>query len=223
MTFSVAGVCADTQMVGCAISSSSICVASRCAFVRSRTGAVLTQNVTNPALGPIALDLLSRGFLPEKVLEELAAEDPGIQWRQIGILNSAGKGISFSGTQALRTHATAQGEDCIALGNLLGSVDVPTAMIECFESSRGHLAERLLQALEAGLSGGGELGPVRSAGLLVAAEPAWPIIDLRVDWHADPIGELRALWHRYRPQVDAYVTRANDPANAESYDVPGDA
>src|SRR5690606_2763806 len=117
----------------------------------------------------------------------------------------------------------AQGENCIALGNLLGSVEVPTAMIESFESSRGHLAERLLQALEAGLSGGGELGPVRSAGLLVAAEPAWPLVDLRVDWHADPIGELRTLWHKYRPQIDAYVTRAYDPANADSYHVPGDA
>lgn len=223
MTFSAAGVCADTGMVGCAISSSSICVASRCAFVRSGTGVALTQNVTNPDLGPVALDLLSKGVSPDEILKFLATEDANIQWRQIGILDSVGKGATFSGNRALATHAAAQGKGCIALGNLLGNADVPKTMIDSFENSRGHLAERLLQALEAGLAAGGELGPVRSAGLLVAAKPAWPVVDLRVDWHVDPIRELRVLWNNYRPQIDAYVARANDPANAEPYGVPGDA
>ena len=95
-------------------------------------------------------------------------------------------------------------------------------MIEDFESSSGHLADRLLKALEAGLAAGGELGPVQSAGLLVAAEPNWPVVDLRVDWHIDPISELRMIWRNYQPQMQAYITRAKNPANAESFGVPGD-
>lgn len=222
MTFSVAGVCPNTGMVGCAITSSSICVASRCAFVRSGTGVALTQNVTNPDLGPLALDLMSDQTSPEETLRALATEDTDIQWRQIGVLNQAGEGTTFSGNQALGTYATAQGKSCIAMGNLLDNTGVPQAMIDSFENSSGHLAERLLKALEAGLAAGGELGPVQSAGLLVAAKPDWPVVDLRVDWHIEPISELRMVWRNYLPQMDAYITRAKDPANAESYGVPGD-
>jgi uncharacterized Ntn-hydrolase superfamily protein len=222
MTFSVAGVCPDTGMVGCAITSSSICVASRCAFVRSGTGVALTQNVTNPDLGPMALDLMGNQTSSKEILKALAVEDADIQWRQIGVLNQAGEGTTFSGNEALGIYSTAQGENCIAMGNLLDNTGVPEAMIDSFENSSGHLAERLLKSLEAGLAAGGEVGPVHSAGLLVAAKPAWPIVDLRVDWHLEPISELRMVWRNYLPQMDAYITRAKDPANAESYCVPGD-
>jgi len=222
MTFSVAGICPDTGMMGCAITSSSICVASRCAFVRSGTGVALTQNITNPDLGPLALDLLAEGRTPQQAIEALAYVDTDVQWRQLGVLNAEGEGVTFSGEQALGIHATAQGKDCIAMGNLLENTGVPQAMIDAFESSSGHLAERLLSALEAGLAAGGELGPVHSAGLLMCAEPKWPVVDLRVDWHIEPITELRMVWHNYLPQMDAYITRAKDPANAESFGVPGD-
>lgn len=222
MTFSIAGVCPDTGMVGSAIASSSICVASRCAYVRSGIGVALTQNVTNPDLGPLALDLMSDQTSPPNILKALAIEDTDIQWRQIGVLNLVGEGTTFSGKHALGIYATAQGKNCIALGNLLDNSGVPDAMIKSFENRSGHLAERLLKALEAGLTRGGELGTVQSAGLLVAARPAWPVVDLRVDWHIEPISELRTIWRNYRPQMDAYITRAKDPANAEPYGVPGD-
>lgn len=222
MTFSVAGVCPDTGMVGCAITSSSICVSSRCAFVRSGTGVALTQNVTNPDLGPLALGQLSAGLNATEVMEALQAADPCVQWRQLGVLSASGEGATFSGEEALGIFATAQGNNCIAMGNLLENTGVPQAMVEHFENSSGHLAERLLSALEAGLAAGGELGSVHSAGLLVAAEPDWPVVDLRVDWHIEPISELRMVWHNYQPQMDAYITRAKDPANADSFGVPGD-
>jgi len=222
MTFSVAGVCPDTGMVGCAITSSSICVASRCAFVRSGTGVALTQNVTNPDLGPLALGQLSAGLNATEVMEALQAADPCVQWRQLGVLSASGEGATFSGEEALGIFATALGNNCIAMGNLLENTGVPQAMVEHFENSSGHLAERLLSALEAGLAAGGELGPVHSAGLLVAAQPDWPVVDLRVDWHIEPISELRMVWRNYQPQMDAYITRAKDPANADSFGVPGD-
>ncbi len=222
MTFSIAGYCPETGMLGCAISSSSICVASRCAFVGSGTGVALTQNVTNPDLGPLALELLAQGESPEQVLQALKQADTDASWRQLGVLNRRGEGVTFSGSEALGIYATAVGNNCLAMGNLLANEQVPQAITDAFEASSGHLAERLLQALEAGLVAGGELGPVHSAGLLVCAEPKWPVVNLRVDWHEQPIAELRNVWQLYQPQMQAYITRASDPANAESYGVPGD-
>lgn len=222
MTFSVAGFCPETGMLGSVITSSSICVASRCAFVRTGTGVALTQNVTNPDLGPLALDLLAKGQSPEQVLASLSEADTDVNWRQLGVLNNQGEGVTFSGSNALGIHATAMGKNCIAMGNLLANEQVPQAMIDAFEQSQGHLAERLLIALEAGLAAGGEMGPVHSAGLQVCAEPQWPVVDLRVDWHEMPIAELRNVWQNYEPQMQAYITRAVDPANSESYGVPGD-
>ena len=67
------------------------------------------------------------------------------------------------------------------------------------------------------------MGHVKSAGLLVVHEQPWPLVDLRVDWEDDgPVGRLRELWERYEPQMQAYVTRALDPAAAPAYGVPGD-
>jgi uncharacterized Ntn-hydrolase superfamily protein len=90
-------------------------------------------------------------------------------------------------------------------------------MIEAFESAPDHLAARLIAGLEAGLAAGGEDGPVRSAGVLVADRQSWPVVDLRVDWHEQPVAALRALWTAYAPQLEAYVTRALDPDAAPAF------
>jgi uncharacterized Ntn-hydrolase superfamily protein len=74
------------------------------------------------------------------------------------------------------------------------------------------LGSRLVAALQAGLAAGGEISPVRSAGLLIAESQAWPVTDLRVDWHDDPIGELAGLWRLWQPQVAAYIQRALRPS-----------
>ena len=96
------------------------------------------------------------------------------------------------------------------------------AMVRAFESQpQDHLASRLLDALRAGQAAGGEEGPVRSCGQVVA-DVSWPVTDLRVDWHDDPIAELARLWAVWRPQEADYVQRALDPTAAPSYGVPGD-
>ena len=89
--------------------------------------------------------------------------------------------------------------------------------------SRGHLGDRLIVAMRAGLAAGGEDGPIHSAGLKLVRDVPWPVADLRVDWTEDcPIDASRRLWQLYKPQLEAYVTRALDPAAAPSYGVPGD-
>ena len=113
------------------------------------------------------------------------------------------------------------GKQCAAAANLLANMQVPQAIVTAFENSSGHLAQRLITALEAGIAAGGEEGPVRSAGVQVVHEVSWPIVDLRVDWADKPISQLRTVWNEYQPQLDDYVTRALNPASAPSYGVPG--
>jgi uncharacterized Ntn-hydrolase superfamily protein len=111
----------------------------------------------------------------------------------------------------------------ISAGNLLANEDVPGAMVAAFEAARGHLGDRLIAAMRAGLAAGGEAGPVHSAGLQICDKVTWPAADLRCDWtEGDPIETLAAAWDVYKPQIDAYVQRALDPRAAPSYGVPGD-
>ena len=222
MTFSVAARCKETGMFGTVVTSSSICVPSRCAFSRAGVGALMSQNITNPNLGPQGLDLMAQGHSIELVLETTKLSEPHIEWRQLGMIDAKGETAVFSGSHCLGIYATAQGDNCVALGNMLANIDIPAAMVCAFENSQGHIAQRLLTTIQAGLNAGGEMGPVYSAGLKVVNQADWPIVDLRVDWHIAPIHELAMIWQVYQPQMDAYVTRALDPENSQSYDAPGD-
>ncbi|MGI4795144.1 MAG: DUF1028 domain-containing protein [Janthinobacterium lividum] len=218
MTFSIAARCTRTGRFGIAISSSSPAVAARCAHVRPGIGAACSQNITDPRLGPAALDLMALGIPPETALERLADSREHIDFRQLTAIGAEGPAAFFSGARVLNTHAAALGQDCVAAGNMLADPGVPAAMVSAFEHADGELGTRLIAALSAGLAAGGEVGPVRSAGLLVAADAAWPETDLRVDWdEAEPVARLAAIWEIWAPQAADYVTRALDPAAAPGF------
>jgi uncharacterized Ntn-hydrolase superfamily protein len=217
MTYSISARCPETGAFGIAITSSSIAVPARCAWV-GPLGLVVTQNVTDPALGPAGLALLRQGLGAGAVLNTLISGTPEPEWRQVGIIDRYGCVAWRSGAEALPIAAFAEGAGCLALGNLLADEDVPGMMIKRFEAAAGAaLPERLLSALEAGLEAGGETGDEHSAGLHVAHTFDWPVVDLRVDWHDTPIAELRALWERYRPQQKDYIARAINPRAAPSF------
>jgi uncharacterized Ntn-hydrolase superfamily protein len=224
MTFSIAGRCSRTGMLGIAISTSSIAVSARCPWVRAGVGAVSTQNVTDPRLGPKGLDLLEQGVAAPEAMQRLMADAPHKEFRQVIMVDAAGRTAHWTGAKALGTAGVAQGRDCISGGNLLLHAEVPRALVESFErNSEAALPDRLIGALEAGLAAGGEAGPVHSAGVIVVHRQFWPLVDLRVDWADDnPIGGLRRLWEDYRTQMNDYVTRALSPAEAPKYGVPGD-
>src|SRR3990167_2796987 len=223
MTFSIVGRCSETGQLGIAISSSSIAVGARCPWLRAGVGAVASQNITLPALGPQILDALEAGLEPAAALDQALSRNGYSQYRQVALLDSQGRSALFSGSEALGLHNALAGEQCVAAGNLLASPEVIAAMIDAFEHSQGLLAERLLAAMHAAMAAGGEAGPVHSAALKVVDDLTWPLIDLRVDWaEHDPIGELDNLWQAYRPQMRDYVIRALDPTRAPSYGVPGD-
>lgn len=223
MTFSIVGRCAETGQLGVAISSSSIAVGARCPWLRAGVGAVATQNVTLPALGPQILDLLEHHKLdPAGALDQALGRNGWSQYRQVTVIDGQGRTALFTGQQALGNHHALAGEQCVAAGNLLAGTGVIEAMVQAFEQTPGMLVERLLAALHAAMAAGGEAGPVHSAALSVVDDLTWPIVDLRVDWaDADPIGQLAGLWQAYRPQMQDYLTRALDPTAAPSYGVPG--
>lgn len=222
MTFSILGHCRETGQFGVAIASSSPAVAARCAHVRAHVGAVATQNVTDPRLGPLALDAMARGADARAAVRaaEAVAGDAA-PWRQVTALD-AQCGAAFSGARALGRNGHAIGAHAVAAGNMLASDAVLPAMLDAFAAARGALGDALVAALEAGLAAGGEAGPVHSAGLLLVADQSWPLADLRVDWSDTPVADLRALWTLWAPQMADYVTRARNPQAAPSYGVPGD-
>jgi uncharacterized Ntn-hydrolase superfamily protein len=223
VTFSIVARSADARLFGVAIASSSPAVAARCAHGRAGAGAVATQNITDPSLGPRTLDALGRGLTAQAALDEALSTTPFAAYRQLLAIGGAGPPAIHSGAQGLGIVNAAIGAHAAAAGNLLANPAVPAAMITAFEAATGHLGDGLLHALRAGLDAGGEAGPVHSAGLLIVREVSWPIVDLRVDWSDDdPVAALGVVWRLYAPQIDDYVRRAIDPSRAPSYGVPGD-
>jgi uncharacterized Ntn-hydrolase superfamily protein len=223
MTFSLTARCSETGMFGMVISSSSPAVAARCVHVRANVGAVASQNITDPGLGQIGLDLLARGLSATEVRDALVASTRFIAYRQLAVVDATGRTASYSGSGTLGIHATCTGEGAVATGNLLANEQVPAAMIAAYQAASGYLfADRLLTALAAGLDQGGEAGPVHSAGLYVVREASWPIADLRVDWNDRPVVALQELWAVYKPQLEDYVRRARQPTDAPGFGVAGE-
>jgi uncharacterized Ntn-hydrolase superfamily protein len=212
MTFSLAGRCARTGMLGAVVTTSSIAVGSRCPFAAAGIGAALTQHTTDPRLGPLALDLLKRGFSAPNVIEALKAATPRSDWRQLAMIDREGRTASFTGASCKPEIGDAHGRDCVAIGNIVRSAEVAAAMVRAFEADpKAHLAARLVAALKAGDEAGGEFKPLVSTALIVAHREAFPYVDLRVDSDPDPIAKLARLWLEYEPVADMYLARAVDP------------
>ena len=223
MTFSLVARCADTGMFGIAICSSSPAVAARCSYTRAGVGAVASQNVTDPTLGPRTLDLMQGGLSAEAAVARMASEAKFVEYRQVLAVDTTGATAIHSGPNSLGIWTQAQGDNVASAGNLLDNEGVPQAIVDAYLSATGHIGDRLITALRAGLAAGGEAGPVHSAGLQIADRVAWPVADLRCDWtEACPIEAIATAWEVYKPQLDAYVQRALDPRAAPSYGVPGD-
>lgn len=214
MTFSIIGRCPITGHFGAATATSNIAVGARVAHCAAGIGAVLTQHRTDPRLGPRGLQLLRSGCSAQETVDALVASSPHAQWRQIAVLDSAGRSAVFSGARTRPEVSDIALENVCAIGNILANVRVTAVMVRRFQSDPSvPLPERLMRALEDGLAAGGEHVPVRSAHLLVVERDSFPMVDLRVDWHDQPIAALRSLWNRYAPEMGAYQLRALQPDN----------
>jgi len=218
-TFTLVGRCPRTGMLGIALTSSPLCVAARCVFVRAHVGAVATQAYAHPGLGPLGLRLLEMDYAPAKVLAELRATDAWPEHRQIGIVDRYGNAAAVTGEKNLDWKGHISERNFVAMGNYLTSEAVVEAMADAFRISESEiLEERLLRALEAGKAAGGEKGGQLSAGLIVYGNETYPRTDLRVDMHDrrsapgdDAVSELRRIFTEYRPLIPYYEERPANP------------
>ena len=223
MTFSLIARDRATGAFGIVISSSSPAVAARCAHARAGVGVVASQNVTNPALGPLVLDSLAAGSDADTALKSALAQEKFPDYRQVAVVDAHGGTAIHSGAHSLGVHTHAQGDQAVAAGNLLAQERVIEALLAGYaDSAAVAFEQRLLNGLHAALAAGGEAGPVHSAGLLVVDDVPWPVTDLRVDYSDNPIGDLVALWQLWQPQKNNYRVRGVDPTRAPSYGVAGD-
>lgn len=223
MTFSLIARDPATGAFGIVISSSSPAVAARCAHARAGVGVVASQNVTNPALGPLVLDSLAAGSRADTALKTTLAQEKYPDYRQVAVVDVHGNTAIHSGSHSLGVHTHARADQAVAAGNLLADEQVIGALMAGYADSTAKAFEqRLLDGLHAALTAGGEAGPVHSAGLLVVDDVPWPVTDLRIDYSDDPVGDLVALWELWQPQKNDYRVRGVDPTRAPSYGVAGD-
>jgi len=211
-TFSIIGRCPRTGMFGMAISTGEMAVGSRCIHVAPNAGAVISQAASNPHLGHLGLGLLRQGYSAARVVEEMAASDRFVERRQLGCVDGRGGAAGRTGTANRPWAGHRATTNVVAAANAVVAPAVAEAMFEAFQASDDRpLWERLLRTLEAGKAAGGEPNGEQSAGLYVVDREPYPVVDLRVDLHPDPVAELRRLADQYFPLIPYYRLRPLDP------------
>ena len=144
MTFSLVARCRGTGQFGIAISSSSPAVAARCSNTRAGVGAVASQNITDPSLGPKTLDLMSQGMTANEAVSKVINESQFTEYRQVLAIDANGDTAIHSGRNSLGIWTDAAGKDVISAGNLLANENIPQAIVNGFEGASGHLGDRLI-------------------------------------------------------------------------------
>lgn len=200
-TYSIVGCDLAANQWGVGVQSKFLSVGSIVPWAEPYVGAVATQAFANPRYGPEGLALLREGLAAGEVVERLTAADESRDHRQLGVVDRDGGSASFTGSECNAWAGGRTGACYAAQGNILVSGDTVEALADTFESSAGHpLAERLLDCLDAAEAAGGDSRGRQSAALMVVEKDAGyanlsnSVVDLRVDDHEQPLGELRRLY-----------------------------
>jgi uncharacterized Ntn-hydrolase superfamily protein len=202
-TYSIVALDESTGQLGVAVQSHWFSVGPIVPWVRPGVGAVATQANAEAAYGPHALELIAGGMDARTALDRLLAEDPSAETRQVAVLDGQGGVATHTGTSCIpfAGHVTGDGVSCQA--NIMAGPEVWPAMLEAYNASPGPLSTRLLDALDAAESKGGDIRGRQSVAIIVAparGEPWETLVSLRVEDHPDPLGELRRLMRLH----DAY-------------------
>jgi uncharacterized Ntn-hydrolase superfamily protein len=182
------------------VQSKFLAVGSVVPWAEPGVGAVATQAYANPRYGPDGLALLRQGLSAEEVVKRLTEADDGRDQRQLGVVDAAGRGATFTGSGCHEWAGGRTGSGYAAQGNILVSGETVDALADTYEATEGSLAERLLASLAAAQAAGGDSRGQQSASLLVVERDGGYsalsdiLIDLRVDDHETPIEELRRLY-----------------------------
>lgn len=198
-TFSIVARDPATGELGVAVQSRAFRAGAIVSYAKAGVGAIATQAAANQTYGPRGLDLLELGLSPDEVVEHLTGSDPGRDRRQLAVIDVQGRVRAYTGSATSAWAGHIEGENYSAQGNILAGEAVVQAMAAAFESSRGALALRLMDALDAGEAAGGDARGKQAGGVLVVkpignsgrTTDRW--VDVRVDDHAEPFKELRRL------------------------------
>jgi uncharacterized Ntn-hydrolase superfamily protein len=205
-TFSIAAIDPRTGEVGVAVTTRVPCVGNGVPWVRKGVGAVATQASTRTEYGNELLDALAKGEAPDAALKRLLAADSGFQSRQIGVIAIDGRSAQHTGTGPNPWAGHRAGKNYVTQGNILVGPEVIAAVAKSFEASEGtprHLADRLIDAIQAGfVLGGDKRHGLRTSAAVVVADSR-PGMSRRTDGqtaninvceNADPVGELRRIY-----------------------------
>jgi uncharacterized Ntn-hydrolase superfamily protein len=204
-TFSLVAKDPNNHDLGVVVASKFLAVGSVVPWLEAGVGAVATQSYANTSFGVRSLEMLKAGLSLEQIAFDLGQSDPEHQSRQYGVVSANGSSYSFTGSECHGWAGGRSGQNYAAQGNLLTGANVIDALVETF-LTRTELPfpERLLTALQAADTCGGDARGRQSAALYVARERGGyagmndRYIDLRSDDHATPIPELQRLLSIHR-------------------------
>lgn len=198
-TFSIVARDPQTGELGIAVASRFFSVGSVVPYAQAKAGAVAAQANANTTWGPRGLELLARGANAEETLKVLLRTDANADARQTGIVGADGSSVTYTGPNCIAWAGGRSGPNYAVQGNILAGEAVVIAMEKAFLETKGTLARRMYTALAAGDAAGGDSRGHQSAALIVVKEGAGfngfsdRAIEIRVDDHADPFGELKRL------------------------------
>ncbi|TYB46351.1 DUF1028 domain-containing protein [Actinomadura chibensis] len=199
MTFSIIGMDPATGHLGFASQSHFFGVGAVVGRAEAGVGAVVSQAFANTDWPHLGLDGLRAGQAPAEIVAELVAADPLADYRQLLVMDAAGEHAAHTGGRCAPETGGAAGPDVIAAGNMLAAGDVADAMVAAAAEASAPLAHRLVRALAAAEAAGGDARGSQSACVTVVGgeRSATPwrevLVDVRVDDHPDPVGELARL------------------------------
>ena len=199
---------------GVAIASKFFAVGALCVHTQRGVGAVSTQALMNPLLGPLGLKLMQSGSSSQQVIHDLLQTDAGSAQRQVHVLPLHGEAAAHTGESCIDCCGHVSGQDFSIAGNMLAGPQVLAETARVFQATEGMpLAERLILAMQAGEDAGGDKRGKQSAALRIHADEDYLQLDLRVDDHEEPLLELRRLYdkslERFQPFLSCLPGRHN--------------
>lgn len=222
-TFSIVARDSITGEMGVAVQSHWFSVGSLVTWAEAGVGAVATQSFVDPAYGQLGLDLMRAGKSADQALASLLAGDPGRDVRQVAMIDVNGNVAAHTGKKCIQGAGHITGRNYSVQANLMLNDQIWPAMSKAYEKAKGDLADRMLAALDAGQSAGGDIRGKQSAAILIVKAKStgrpWAdrVMELRVEDNEAPLKELRRLVDLHR----AYEHMNNGDAAVEHNDVDG--
>ena len=203
-TYSIVARDEATGQIGVAVQSHWFSVGSIVTWAEAGVGAIATQSFVDPAYGPRGLDLMKSGLSAEQALDALLLVDEGRGVRQVAFVDTSGRVAAHTGAKCIEAAGHHVGEGFSVQANMMLNDEVVPAMAKAYESTEGDLAERLMAALEAAQSVGGDIRGKQSAAMLIVKSEStgrsWAdrVLELRIEDHPTPIVEMRRLLRVHR-------------------------